>query len=279
MRAHRDPALQRIQHISRMSPRILRDDNGTIKTEFERLMIDNITFVDSWTHSSIGNNVQRMYSKRRPASQAATEYTMGCLRRLVESGDEHLVSTAVDLQRPDGSRADFLTASDPDLLKTINTKSKEPKTLVFWRYATYEATVNGESYSQSQLLLMIEIPTLEQVTSKSPIFLMAAPNGTNQFELGDNMPTEEELLERNWTKVSIGVPEERYFTKGRNVGCRRQYSMKHQGSATINKLMVSKWSVPVNCGSINNLLISFKGNTLLCPSATEVTQILLSITP
>ena len=151
VRAHRDPALQRIQHISRMSPRILRDDNGTIKTEFERLMIDNITFVDSWTHSSIGNNVQRMYSKRRPASQAATEYAMGCLRRLVESGDEHLVSTAVDLQRPDGSRADFLPALDPDLLKTINIKSKEPKTLVFWRYATYKATVNGESFSQSQL--------------------------------------------------------------------------------------------------------------------------------
>ena len=239
VRAHGDPALQRIQQILRMSPTFLREDDGTLKSEFVQLMSDNITFVDKWTHPMIGNNVQRMYSRRRPASQAADEYAMGCLRRLVESGDEHFVSKAVDLQRPDGSRADFLPASDPDLLKTINTKSKEPKTLVFWRYATYEATVNGEGFSQSQLLLMIDLPTLEQVSSKSPIHLMAAPKGTNQFEIGTNMPTEEELLDRGWTKVTISVPEERYITKGRNVGCRRQYSMRHQGSATINKLMVS----------------------------------------
>ena len=103
VRAHRDPALQRIQQISRTSPRILCEDNGTIKSEFVQLMSDNIMFVDKWTHPMIDNNVQRMYSRRRPASQAADEYAMGCLRRLVDSGDAHLVSTAVDLQRPDGS--------------------------------------------------------------------------------------------------------------------------------------------------------------------------------
>ena len=94
---------------------------------------------------------------------------------------------------------------------------------------------------------MIDLPTREQVNSKLPIVLLAAPTGTNQFELRDNMPTEEELLERGWTKVNISVPEERYITKGRNVGCRRQYSMRHQESATINKLMVSILSVSINC--------------------------------
>ena len=97
---------------------------------------------------------------------------------------------------------------------------------------------------------------------------MAAPTGTNQFELGDNMPTEEELLERGWTKVNISVPEERYITKGRNVGCRRQYSMRHQGSATINKLMVSMLPVSINC-ELDRLILAPSGKHAFAPKCNR----------
>ena len=106
----------------------------------------------------------------------------------------------------------------------------------------FESTQNGEGYSQSQLLILLEVPTEQQVSSRSSITMYASPSGQNEYTLGEEVPTEEELLAEDWTKVEIRIAVERYVTRGRLQGLRRQYTLKHRGSSTINKQMVRQVS-------------------------------------
>ena len=132
MRAHSDPALQEIQNITRMSPDVLLRDDGTIRRRFESLIRNNIAIVDSWSNERITPQTQRMYSKRKPANEASAEYVRGCKDRLNREAIPYRMSTSSDLQRPDGSRSEFVTATDPDILSALNTKTREPKELLFW---------------------------------------------------------------------------------------------------------------------------------------------------
>ena len=68
--------------------------------------------------------------------------------------------------------------------------------------------------------------------------MYASPSGQNEYTLNEEVPTEEELLTQGWTRVEIGIAVERYVTRGRLQGLRRQYTLKHRGSSTINKQMV-----------------------------------------
>ena len=76
------------------------------------------------------------------------------------------------------------------------------------------------------------------MTSGSSITMYASPSGQNEYTLDEEVPTEEELLAQGWTRVEIGIAVERYVTRGRLQGLRRQYTLKHRGSSTINKQMV-----------------------------------------
>ena len=115
-----------------MSPDALMRDDGTIRRRFERLVRDNITFVNSWSNPRITPETQRMYSRRKPASEASAEYVRGSKDRLDREAIPYTMSISSDLQRPDGSRSEFVTATDPEILTALDTKTREPKELLFW---------------------------------------------------------------------------------------------------------------------------------------------------
>jgi DNA replication protein DnaC/predicted GIY-YIG superfamily endonuclease len=253
VRAHSDPDLQEIQNITRMSPSVLKG-NVQLKEKFAKLIREHIQFADDWDDKKIGPNTQRMYSKRIKAVKAAEENAKSIIGSLEREGISHIVSHAEDFQQVAGSRVVMVTASDAGLKSALDRKCREPKTLVFFPGALFEATVNGKNYSQSQVLRLINVPTQDEVDSRAPIWMMASPSGNGHYNINteDSVPTEEELEKQGWSRVQIETGrEDQFITHGIYQGKRVQYSVRHLGSSTINKQM---------------------GNTILCPVAIEMTE-------
>ena len=107
-------------------------DNGEIRRRFKELIRENISIVTSWDHERISPQTQRMYSRRKPANEAAREYVRGSKATLDEQGIQYILSTSSDVQRPEGSRAEFIAAADPDLICALNTKVRESRELLFF---------------------------------------------------------------------------------------------------------------------------------------------------
>ncbi|KAL7531955.1 hypothetical protein ACHAXR_004336 [Thalassiosira sp. AJA248-18] len=224
-----------------MSPRVLmsiRNDNEeSYEDEFKRLVREKIHFVDTWDDDIIDSYVQRMYARRMPAYEAASLFVEDNQRRFLENGTNHSISLARDLQRVADTRADFVAATSDTVISALNHYVKEQKKILFWRGGVYEATMNGEGFNQSQLLLMLEVPSADVISSLSPITMMAAPPGVNSIDLSAGIPTMEQLEGDGWKSVSVGQAQEQPVTCRGVIGCRKQYALRHIGSSTINKQM------------------------------------------
>ncbi|KAL7538852.1 hypothetical protein ACHAXR_012264, partial [Thalassiosira sp. AJA248-18] len=241
VRAHGDEDFQRIQAITRMSPSVLmsirNDSEESYEDEFKRLVREKIRFVNSWDDNIIDSYVQRMYARRMPAYEAASLFVEDNQRRFLESGTNHSISVARDVQRVADTRAEFVAATSDTVISALNHYVKEPKKLLFWRGGVYEATMNGEGFNQSQLLLMLEVPSADVISSLAPITMIAAPPGVNSVDLSAGIPTLEHLESEGWKCVSVGQAQEQPVTCRGVIGCRKQYALRHVGSSTINKQM------------------------------------------
>ena len=240
VRAHGDPNFQRIQDITRNSPYFLQG-NTAIELEFKRLMKENITFVGDWTDDLIDSSVQRMYSKCKPAQEASNEYVDACRKQFMRDGINFVVANSEDCHVNSASRADPVRTNNRQLINKLNTKLREPPRLIFFCGALFEVTVNvkGErGYSQSQLLIMLDVPSQIIVESWGPITLLAAPSGITHLDTSDGTPSKEELIEAGWKVVKINCAPDRSsrkVTSGCLIESRKQYSLKHVGAGTINK--------------------------------------------
>ena len=93
------------------------------------------------------------------------------------------MSVATDTQRLANSRAEFASVTSHSLVGTMNHGLKEPKKLLLFKGGQYFATVNGEGYNQSQLLLVDVLPTADTITRKTGITLLAVPPGVNYIDI------------------------------------------------------------------------------------------------
>ena len=241
VRAHGDINLQRIQQLTRMTPTKLLSKRGneeeSYEDEFKRLVKDNMVFASSWEDDVITADIQRMYARRIPAYEASSKYVESCQQKFIANNTQHSVSLSIDEQHIADSRADFVPATSDALISAINHAVREPRKLVFWSGGQYEATMNGEGFNQSQLLLMLEVPTQEMLALKTPIPLMAAPPGVNSIDLSNGIPSYEGLITDKWKPVMVGHSIEQEIPYRGLVGRRQQYALRHIGSSTINKQM------------------------------------------
>ena len=79
----------------------------------------------------------------------------------------------------------------------MNHGLKEPRELLFYVGGKYIATINGEGYAQSQLLLMDVLPSEEQLKKKSEIVLLASPPGQDYIDVQHGIPSRENLFTRD----------------------------------------------------------------------------------
>ncbi len=252
VRAHGDAPLQRIQEITRMSPLTLQSSQD-LHDEFTELMSNNVQYVSDMNDPKLGPEVLRMYSRTRAeCASAAEDYVDTSIENLTMQGKSYKVCDANDLTRPLQSRRDLQTTNNPAIKKMLDKKRREPRRLLFHPGALFEATVNGKGYSQSQIVIMIEQPSNEDIDTWAPLPMMAAPAtfSSNDFICVET-PTRERLLNEGWTDVIIHATKELNPLNSFGTECyRKQYTLKHIGTSTINKT---------------------QGQTIVGPVAIEVT--------
>ena len=237
VRPHGDIPFQRLQQITRMEPDKLIGNND-LKNEFFNLCNQILTFTSTWEDSRINPNMMRAYSRIRPALEALNEYKQSIRRQLLIESIEFRSSFSKDRQRSRSSNAEYGPASE-QTIRYLNKHLKEPTEIIFFVGGVYECTINDNRgrYNQSQLALMVDLPSQEAVQSFDAIPLWIAPSGTNTINFGrDNLPTKDELRALDWNEIYIGCAPERIIVSTRGVqGVRLQYSLKHIGAITINK--------------------------------------------
>ena len=128
-----------------------------------------------------------------PAFEAAQVFVDQCQTQFEDAGTEFEVSVATDTQRLASSRAEFSSVTSQSLVSAMNHGLKEPKKLLFFKGGQYFATVNGEGYNQSQLLLMDVLPTADTIVQKTGITLLAAPPGVNYIDIREGVPSRSDL--------------------------------------------------------------------------------------
>ena len=110
-----------------------------------------------------------MYSRCKPAQDASNEYVEACRAQFLDEGKHFVVSTSDDRYWQDWTRREYASVTNNVILGEMNRKLREPTTLLFFEGAVFEATINysgtkrQEGYSQSQVLVMVEVPSEEDI--------------------------------------------------------------------------------------------------------------------
>ncbi len=125
--------------------------------------------------------------------------------------------------------------SNSPIARYLNGKLREPQKLIMFISAKFEATVNGKGFNQSQLLVMCKIPSRDTIRGKLQIKIFAAPMGVSHFDTRNGHLYQRDMIANGWKPVKVGITLERNLTSRGVIANRRQYSMRHVGSGTINK--------------------------------------------
>ena len=227
--------LQRIQQIARMSPYVLRKSKK-LRKEFKHLITTKFKFVDSFSDPLITQEVLRLYHRKKSVSNAMAEFVRDVKRMLDAQSIDCKPHKSKDMKKTSESIVGLQETDDEAVVELLNNKVREPRELLFYRGALFHATCNSSTYAQSQTMLMIDMPTEEQLRNGLPIKLYAAPprDGILDEVLNlQNVPTREELLNKKWREVSVGVCKERFVTRDHTTACRLQYSLVHVGTSTV----------------------------------------------
>ena len=122
----------------------------------------------------------------------------------------------------------------------LNNSAKEPQTIHFYKGALYEVTFNKDGkFSQTQVALLFDMPTQEQIDNFEPVTVMLAPEGYLSCPPQD--ATKEQLFEQKWRETTIPTAPERCHYINR-YGVRKQvkrlqYGLRHRIASTIHASM------------------------------------------
>lgn len=226
-----------------------RDKN--IKKKFKELMLDNIKFVSSM--KDVPPGWIKLFHRKKSANREIEEFITNTTDYLDTNKVKYVVCESTDMHKVSGTLGDGVQTHDRVVVNLLNRKVREPQTLLFYSGALFEATSNTAQYNQSQLMMLVDVPTHMQIMNREPLKLFAAPPGADipeEFQSITSPPTEEDLLGRGWKEVMVRLSRDRQVTESNITAWRRQYTLKHIGASTVNKQM---------------------GNTLNVGSAIEVT--------
>ena len=235
VRAANDPAFFRIQQICRYDYHKLETEPQLIE-EFRQLCSDHLSFVDDWNDQSIHPSTIRLYSKKIPVREAAEQFAARVRRHYNSNQIRERLSD--DVERARFSQQEWTTASVASS-RQLDSKVKEPKSLLFFRGAIYLCTFNDNTgaFSQSQMALLYDLPTQEQLDNWQKITELIAPPGTKEIEF-DETKSKQSYLDDGFKEQSVGVAKECTQSLSNNFhGRRKQYGIKPYVSLTIHSAM------------------------------------------
>ena len=234
VRAADDPALQRIQQIASKHYSLYIEDDDLL-VEFRNLISETCTFVDNWNSLEITPSTYRLYGKRLPANDATKQFVDNV--RLSIPADQLLEKQSNDVEKNRYSHCDWEPAST-SMREKLDKRVKEPSTLLFFRGAIYEFTYNCDgSFSQSQMAVLYDLPSQENLERFRKINVLIAPPGIHDIEFDPNL-SKEEYINLGYVEVKVGKAPERIQSIGRSLqGQRTQYGLKHRVTSTIHAAM------------------------------------------
>ena len=212
-------------------------NDPSLKARFIKLIIENIRFVDSFHDPLITPDFLRMYHRKKSVNAALNEFIDDIINVLDNEDLDFTVAVSKDMQKVSDSRTDLSLTEEVSVVKMLDQKVREPRRLLFYSGALFEATVNTADYSQSQTMIMLEVPTEEDIENKRPLSLLAAPADDGLIDqLFDfrNPPSEDLLLSKKWKKVKVNISGERLVSRNNVSACRRQYTLRHVGASTVS---------------------------------------------
>ena len=271
VRASNDPAFKRIQQIARYNyQKILADPQ--LVDEFLQLCSDNLTFVTNWDDDAIPTSTMRLYSKKVPAKEAARQFVDRVKRQVQESDRREREAEDVEKSRyshQDWSRASEITSSK------LEQRLKEPRKLLLFRGAVYDITFNKDGeFSQSQLAILFDLPSEEDLENWRKIKILVAPLGLKEIEFREE-DRKEVYLNKGFVERFIGVAPERMCIISNNVQAqRKQYGLKHRVTSTIHAAMGD--TLPIMATEISRNVSNFKmwdkGQMIVILSRTKLAK-------
>jgi predicted GIY-YIG superfamily endonuclease len=235
VRAGNDINFMRIQQILRYSYKTLEDEPHLIE-EFIELCSNHLTFDQDWNDQRIPTTAMRLYSKRIPAKEAATDFANRIRRRY--STNELKEKTSDDVEKSQFSQQEWYTSSDRTTT-ALSQRLKEPRSLLFFRGAIYVCTFNHPNgfFSQAQMCLLFELPSQCDLDNWRSIKVLVAPPGLKVIVFNEQK-NKIEYLNQGYKEVKIGIAPQRTQSLANNIqGKRKQYGLKHHVSSTIHAAM------------------------------------------
>jgi len=225
VRAARDPYLRRIIDITRM-PKRLR--TAAVRREFLHLIITKCTFVNDWDDPRLTMDILRMFAKHRARADAERRLLT---RMKVQYRGNILCVRATDFES--STESNWVEARSATT-RLISRKVKEPSRLYLYPRAVYQVTFTRDGqFSQSQLAVLAEMPSAEDILEFRPISVYVAPEGMKAIPSG--LQTESDYLNLGFQKRQIGTAPEHSTYVGLGIlGKRRQYGLRHRLAATIH---------------------------------------------
>ena len=247
VRASGDPALQRIQDISRMLVSEY-EENPSLISEFRQLLSDNCTFVDTWDDPIITSSMLRVFGKHAAVRIAERKL----LAQLEASNQQVQRSVARDYQLSLQSHSTWATAS-ARTTTFLNRNVKEMEVVHFYQNAVYELTYNEKGlFSQSQVAVLARMPTMDDLRNHRDIELYLAPEGCKTVP--NDLDDTSALLALGWVLIHVGLAPERIHTI-HSLGLkakRQQYGIRHRIASTIHATMGNDLMKLVTCVSKQN---------------------------
>ena len=234
VRAHDDHEFSRLQSIARMSPQSYIENPKLLET-FKSLLSTCCTFVSSWDSHEITPDVHRIYGKKHPAREASDTYVNQVKSHLNIS--DYVEVKSQDVQLSYNSHEEWQTATERTS-KYLNRLVKEPETLLFFRGAKFIFTYNDDGkFSQSQIGLLLEVPTHNTVNRFKKISILVSPPGLKDVQYDPNK-SEKEYLDEGWTKHKVGsCRETTHSVEGNIKAQRKQYGLKPNVTSTVHASM------------------------------------------
>ena len=204
--------------------------------EFRTLAANVFTFVSSW--NDVDPNAMRLYARKRPAREAVERY---------QQQMEHQIDpiqlrsrVADDFQVPRGSNADSVPATQRTT-NSLDAKVKEPQKLLIFKGCIYEFTFNSSArnntFSHSQICILIDLPTQDNLNEFKPFEVVAAPKGLDDV-IYNPAKTKDEYLAEGWcVRKVVTAPENIQHIGSELHATRRQYGIKHHVTCTIHSSM------------------------------------------
>lgn len=190
VRANGDLPFQRLQQIISMHYSVFQQ-NPALLDELRNLLQTVPTYVDTWESQEITSDTYRLYGRKTPANEATRSFLNSQRTRLSSTPGQLFERSSIDEQRLKLSHGEWTNAT-VEISAKLDKKVKEPSTLLFFRGAVFEFTHNLEGvYSQSQMALLYDLPTQDDLDRWKKIKILRAPSGLHDIEFNETLQKED----------------------------------------------------------------------------------------